>query len=208
MYKAVAAGSLYENSMAKITHQLEMTGHASGQTTEDIDKMTKALAINTLASVQGARDAATAILTFTSITGDNVERTLNLAQDLTDSLGGDLLANAKKLGKMFEDPSKAFEALNEMGARLSDTEKERLKIMAATGDHLGAQEALFAKIESRVKGISKAGATDTLSGAYDTLGESLTLLYEAISKDSGMLKTFKDAINSISESIQSWTKTI
>jgi hypothetical protein len=208
MFKAVAAGTLYESSMAKITHQLELTGHASGQTTEDIDRMTKALAINTLASVNGAREAATAILTFTSITGDNVERTLGLAQDLTDSLGGDLLANAKKLGKAIEDPSKAFKTLNEMGARLSETEMARLKTMAATGDHLKAQEVILAKIEARVKGIGKAGATDTLAGAYDTLGESITLLFESVSKNSGLLDSFREAINTVSAAIQSWTKTV
>jgi len=208
MHKAVGAGALYENSMAKIQRQLELTRHASGQTTGSIDDMTKALARNTLASVQGARDAATAILTFTSITGKNVERTLSLAQDLTDSLGGDLLGNAKKLGKAIEDPSEAFKTLNEMGARLAQSEKDRLKSMVAMGKHAEAQEFLFGKIEERIEGIGKAGGTGTLAGAMDTLGVNVTLFFEALSKNSGMIDNFKKTIENVSETVLRWTSSV
>lgn len=203
--KAIAAGALYEKTMAKIAHQLRLTDNASGQTVESIDAMSTALARNTLASVEGAREAASAILTFTSIRGDNVERILGLSQDMAEVWGTSLLANVKKLGKMMEDPAQSVEVMNEMGIRLTETEKRRLRVLTGSGKLLEAQEWTLGKIEDKTKDIGKAAGTGTLAGAFDTLGVEIRLFFEQLSKSSGMLQSVTDSINSISDTIKSFT---
>ena len=52
----------------KLNALLKATGFAAGQTAEDIEDLAISIGKNTLASTQGARDAAGILLTFKSIT--------------------------------------------------------------------------------------------------------------------------------------------
>ncbi|MFN3985744.1 MAG: hypothetical protein ACK4KV_09640, partial [Rhodocyclaceae bacterium] len=73
----------------KLEGVVRATGGAAGFTAEEIRKMSSELALATLGSIKGFEDAAAALLTFRTISGDTFARSLELAQDLAEVMGGD-----------------------------------------------------------------------------------------------------------------------
>jgi hypothetical protein len=64
MKKMVAAVSNSERQFGKLEAILKATGHAAGLTLSDIEDLSQQIGIETLASVQGVRDAAGIMLTY------------------------------------------------------------------------------------------------------------------------------------------------
>ena len=64
---AAKAGAQAESQFLKLEALLKATGNAAKQTGTDIEAMAREIGIGTLASVQGARDAAGVLLTFKTI---------------------------------------------------------------------------------------------------------------------------------------------
>ena len=62
--KFAKAGALAERQALRLDALIKATGGAAGQTAVQIEEMAVAIGRNTLASVQGARDAAGVLLTF------------------------------------------------------------------------------------------------------------------------------------------------
>ena len=74
--KTVSAISNLEVQQGKLNALLKATSNAAGLVGRDIEMMAEAIGKGTLASVQGARDAAGVLLTFKSITGETFKETL------------------------------------------------------------------------------------------------------------------------------------
>ena len=175
--KLVRAGANVESQQLKIQALLKATGNAAGQTGKDIENMAVAIGKGTLASVQGARDAAGVLLTFKTISGEAFGRTLELTQDLAAVGFGSMKTAALQLGKALEDPETGLSALRRVGVSFSEQQKEQIKVMAMTGRQAEAQRMILDALEGQVGGAGK-GAAGGLSGAFDTLGENITLFFE------------------------------
>ena len=175
--KLIRAGANFESQQLKIQALLKATGSAAGQTGVDIENMAVAIGRGTLASVQGARDAAGVLLTFKTISGEAFGRTLELTQDLAAVGFGSMKTAALQLGKALEDPETGLSALRRVGVSFSEQQKEQIKVMAMTGRQAEAQAMILDALEGQVGGAGK-GAAGGLSGAFDTLGENITLFFE------------------------------
>ena len=175
--KLIKAGANFEVQMGKINALLKATGNAAGQTAQDIESMAVAIGKGTLASVQGARDAAGVLLTFKAISGEAFGRTLKLTQDLSAVGFGTMKTAALQLGKALEDPVTGLSALRRVGVSFTEQQKEQIKVMALTGRQAEAQKMILDALEGQVGGAGKGAATG-LSGAFDTLGENIVLFFE------------------------------
>ena len=175
--KLIRAGANFESQQLKIQALLKATGNAAGQTGQDIEAMAVAIGKGTLASVQGARDAAGVLLTFKTISGEAFGRTLELTQDLAAVGFGSMKTAALQLGKALEDPETGLSALRRVGVSFSEQQKEQIKVMAMTGRQAEAQAMILDALEGQVGGAGK-GAAGGLAGAFDTLGENITLFFE------------------------------
>ena len=172
-----------EAEVQQVTWQqlLRQTNYASGQTTESLERFSRALGRDTLASISGARKAATELLTFTNITGDAFERTLRSAQDLAASGFGTLEGNVIQLGKALQDPKTGLSALTRVGISFNDQQKETIKGLQEQNKLFEAQAVLLDAIEAQSGGAGAAQGS-TFAGTVDTLGEEFGLFAEELGK--------------------------
>ena len=143
-----------ERQMGQISAILKSTGYAAGQTADDIDEMSRRIALSTLASTKEIRDAAQVLLTFKSVAGDAFERTLVAAQDMAAVLGTSATSAALQLGKALEEPVTGLTALRRAGISFTESEKEMIKSLSETGKTAEAQRLTCGMHFARLKPLA------------------------------------------------------
>lgn len=141
-------------SQAKLAAQVKATGGAAGYTAGQLVAMADELQDATLIDDDEIRDAQSALLKFTGVTGDSFKEATSLALDLSRVLGTDASSAAQTLGKALEDPAGGMGALKKAGVVLSDQQEKLVKSMIATGDAAGAQALILKEVEARVGGVA------------------------------------------------------
>ena len=177
--KSMLAFADYESQMMRMESVLKATGGAAGLTAEDLDDLSKQIGMNTLANADQVRDAAIALTTFRSISGDTFKTTLSLAQDLSEVMRQDLKTSVMQLGKALEDPVTGLTALKRAGVSFNETQKETIRNMVESGRQAEAQALILAALAEQVGGAG-AGAAGGLTGKMDSLGESWRLFKETV----------------------------
>lgn len=150
---------------------LKATGNASGLTSDQLDAMARSVALNTLASVEGIKDAQNVLLRFRAVSGDIFTDAISLSQDLAAVVGGDAVSAAQKLGQALENPAKELESLKDAGVSFSDAEKKLVADMVEAGREADAQRLILERLRMSIGGAGAAEASGTLSGSLDTLSQ-------------------------------------
>ncbi|HHE3463680.1 TPA: phage tail length tape measure family protein [Pasteurella multocida] len=199
---AVQGISIYaetERYMARTEAQLKATGAAVGFTTSELDKFARSVAMNTLASTDGIRNAMSVLMTFKSVTGDIFKQTISLAQDLAEVFKTDVASEARNLGRALETPTEAVSILKRKGIELSESQQELIKKFVESGEKAKAQELILHELQKRVGGAGQAAANDTVTGALDTLGQATDELKEAFATATGITDIFKKSVNGLAK---------
>ena len=195
--KFVSAGANAEKQALKLEAIIKATGGSAQQTAVDIENLAQSIGINTLASVQGARDAAGVLLTFKSISGDTFGEVLKLSQDLAAVGFGSINTAALQLGKALEEPEIGLSALRRVGVSFTEQQKEQIKVLSLTGRQQEAQTLIIKALKEQVGGAGE-GAAGGLSGAFDTLGERITLFFEKSAAGQKIVQSLTTVINGLS----------
>ena len=198
--KFAKAGAQAESQFLKLEALLKATGNAAKQTGTDIEAMAREIGIGTLASVQGARDAAGVLLTFKSISGSTFKETLKLTQDLAAVGFGSMKTAALQLGKALEDPETGLSALRRVGVSFTEQQKDQIKVLAMTGKQFEAQALIIETLKEQVGGAGE-GAAGGLAGAYDTLKENMQLFFEQNAFGALVVSKLTDGLNLMNESL-------
>ena len=196
--KFIQAGAKAESQTLKLNALLKATGFAAGQTAGDIEELAISIGKNTLASVQGARDAAGILLTFKSISGDTFGEVLKLSQDLAAVGFGSITTAATQLGKALEEPEVGLASLRRVGVSFTESQKEQIKVLSLTGQQAKAQELILKALKDQVGGAGE-GAAGGLAGAFDTLGENIVLFFEKSAIGKGIVNALTVAINGLAK---------
>ena len=198
--KFAKAGAQAESQTLKLEALIKATGGAAQQTGTDIEEMAMKIGRGTLASVQGTRDAAGVLLTFKSISGQTFKDVLALSQDLAAVGFGSIKTAALQLGKALEEPEIGLSALRRVGVSFTEQQKEQIKVMSLTGKQAEAQQMILKALKEQVGGAGE-GAAGGLSGAFDTLGENITLFFEKSSLGQGIVSSLTIIINGLANAM-------
>ena len=198
--KFIKAGARAESQFLKLNAILKATGNAAGQTATDIEVLAESIGKNTLASVQGARDAAGVLLTFKSITGETFGEVLKLSQDLAAVGFGSIQTAAIQLGKALEEPEIGLSSLRRVGVSFTEQQKEQIKVLSLTGQQAKAQALILKALKDQVGGAGE-GAAGGLAGAFDTLAENVTLFFERNIVGRGIVKSLTVALNGLAAAV-------
>lgn len=193
---AVSHMAKLEVATAKTEALLKATGSASGFTAGQLDSMARSVALNTLASTNGVRDAQNALLTFKSISGPIFAQTIELGQDMAAVFGGDIKSSTVQLGKALEDPITGLTALRRVGVSFTEQQKDQIKAMVEAGDKANAQKLILSELKTQIGGAGKAEASG-VSGAVDTLSQRWDDLLEAWDKTTGSSKIVTQSLNAV-----------
>ncbi|MFD1806211.1 phage tail length tape measure family protein [Pasteurella oralis] len=197
-----------ERYMARTEAQLKATGAAVGFTASELDKFARSVAMNTLASTDGIRNAMSVLMTFKSVTGDIFKQTISLAQDMAEVFKTDVASEARNLGRALETPTEAVSILKRKGIELSESQQELIKKFIESGEKAKAQEIILHELQKRVGGAGEAAAKDTVSGALDTLSQATDELKEEFAKATGATDIFKKSVNGLAKAFLWLTETM
>lgn len=107
--------------------------------------------------------------------GGTFDRTTSAAIDLAAAGFGEMEANAIKLGRVLQDPTKNLNALSRAGITFTEQEKRKITALQESGKLLEAQTLVLQSVEDRVKGIAEASATpfEKLNAQFQQIGDSI-----------------------------------
>lgn len=183
----------------KLEARVKALGASSARSADQISMMADSLQAASTFDDEGIKEAATALLSFTNIRGDNFDRTLKNVLDLAEATGTDLPQAAEKLGKALNSPATAARQLRDIGIELSKQQKALIKDLLATGRGSEAQALLLAELEKRYAGTA-AAARNTLGGALKGLKNDFGNLLEG---DGSGVKGMTRAINDLADTLRS-----
>lgn len=210
---AFAAGSLvvassvkelasYEEQQLKISQMLEATGYAAGLNSQQLAQNADAVALATLASVEGIQEAQGVLLSFKTVQGETFTDAVTLAQDMAAVFGGTAKDKALQLGKALESPTDGLNALKRSGVSFTQSQKDMIKLLDETGNRAEAQRLILKQLEDQIGGAGSAAAGG-LSGSVDTLSQRWDELKRKWAESSGAAKTIKGWIDSLAVSLKS-----
>lgn len=177
----VRNSELAERSFLRLEGVLRATGHSAGLTTGEIADLADEMERTTLASGEAVNDAAAALATFKSISGEIFTETLRLGQDSAATFGGNLVSNVVRFGKALEDPIRGLAQLREVGISFSDAQTEVIKALVETGDVAEAQRKILETLEKQIGGAGTAEAGG-LAGAFSAVRAELGDLLQGLAE--------------------------
>lgn len=183
---------------------------ATGRTTEGLRERITALAAGMQQLTKfddGAVMKAGAVLaTFTEITGQHFERTIQLAGDLALVFGGDLTSRTEQLARALTEPAESLGQLERQFGKFSPTLKQQVKDLMAMNEVSQAQKLILDELAGRVGGAATAAYTglelkvSATSKAYDSLLKAMgDAIFDKNSKDIGFLA---EGMNTVTNIIQ------
>lgn len=166
---AVAAYSKFEDQQTTIHNVLQATGTASGKTADQIERLAQ-----TFQNVDEARQAAQALLQFTTISGDVYDRALKAAANLSASGFGGLTQAAQAVGRALQDPVNGLKSLGAIADTFTFQQQKAIQALYETGHAAEAQRAILDALEQKLGGAATAQA-GTLSGAWANVAKQTQL---------------------------------
>ncbi|MEN3212230.1 phage tail length tape measure family protein [Methylorubrum populi] len=168
----IAAQQSYSSTQTALAQQIAGVGRASGVTVGQINALAPAAAAAGNVSVRSAREMAGEFAATGWIGSEMYVGLIGTAKDYATTTGQDLPEATKALAAAFSDPGKGAEALNRQLGFLDAATRENIQTLAAQGDRLGAQKALFDAYRA-----SLTSATELTSGwgrMTSTVGKAIS----------------------------------
>ena len=197
-YKSLKVFNEYEKAQLRTEALVRATGSAAGYSASELQGQADAVALNTLASVQGITEAQNVLLTFKSVSGDAFSQAVELSQDMAAVFGGSAKDKALQLGKALEDPVAGINALKRSGVSFTASQRDMIRSLVETGDVAGAQRVILEQLAGQVGGAGAAEAGG-VAGSVDTLGQrwdELLLSWSQTSNSGSVVTTWINNIAS------------
>jgi hypothetical protein len=163
-YKLAAAAYESQKVLAQTEAIVKATGGAAGITAKQVAALSEELSMQIGVDDELIQKSANLLLTFKQVQNQVGEgnqifnRAVTAAQDLGNVFGS-ADAAAMQLGKALSDPEKGITALRRAGINFTESQKEQIKTLVASGNTLEAQKLILAEVESQVGGTAAASAT-------------------------------------------------
>ncbi len=161
-----------QNRLAQMNAVLTSTKGAAGMTSSELIKLADANSKVSTMSKGTNMDTQNLLLTFTNIGKTTFPRATVAVNDMATSLKEDASSAAMQLGKALNDPIAGVTALQRVGVKLTDQQKEQVKAMVAVGNTAGAQKIILDEL-SKEFGGSALAASKTLGGQFTILKNQL-----------------------------------
>lgn len=168
-----------ERAAAQLNAALRSTGNAVGYSASQLEVMAKALQRVGVEGDDAILQMQSVLLTFTNIRGKVFGEATKSILDLSARLGTDLQGAAIQVGKALQNPIQGLSALQRVGVSFTESQKELVKQLIATGKGAEAQKLILQELQKEFGGSAEA-ARGTLGGSLKALGEQFGDLLETI----------------------------
>lgn len=181
MSESIQEAVAYQNNQAALNAAIISTKGAAGLTIDELNKMASELqnitsvdddVINSMQSMQ---------LTFTNIKAPIFKEVSLAALDMATAMNQNATPSAEQLqtasiqlGKAMQDPITGATALQRIGIKLTDQQKDQIKTMMEAGDVMGAQKVILGELSTEFGGRAAAAANTyegTMNKLHNTVGD-------------------------------------
>jgi len=194
LFKAAEAAEESEKATRKLEQVFKSMGETSGKSAKQAQEFASSLMMEIAVDDENIIAVQTKLATFEKVikntagTSEIFERATKAAFDLEAAGFGEGTQNAVQLGKALQDPIKGINALARSGVTFTNAEKNKIKALVESGQHLKAQKILLSAVEKQVGGVAKANATATarikiaFGEVVEKIGGALLPMLERFSK--------------------------
>ena len=135
-----------EQAQAKLNATIRTMGNSAQLSKKEYDDLVTTISSKTLFSKSDVQDAERYMATFSNVKGTIYKDAIPAVMDLAAQFGGDVKENAVRLGKALNDPVAGVTALKRIGVSFTDSQKETMKQLVATGKSAEAQKIILAEL--------------------------------------------------------------
>jgi hypothetical protein len=190
-----------ERKILRTESIIKATGNAAQLSSKQLVDLANRLDLATLNDRDAILDAINAMQTFRAVSGDVFTRSIELSVDLAEVLGTDLRSQVVQLGKALEDPITGLTALRRVGVSFTESQKEQIKALVASGNALKAQGIILDTISKQVGGAAE-GAAGGLAGKVDTLSYQWREFKIALASSETIIKSIGGALDSLAATLE------
>jgi hypothetical protein len=166
MFKdAARAGEEETRSAQKLDVMMRTAGEGIGFSSKQLSGWIDAIMESSTATDDSLRGAATTLLRFGEVGGDQFRRVLQVATDMSVTFG-DVESNAMLLARALSYPVNASRMLRLAGIQLSESQRDNIKKWVESGEKVKAVELLLGVFEAKYRTLA-ATMTDTPLGKLD-----------------------------------------
>lgn len=189
-----------EKIMTQTNAVIASTKGVAGMTADSVSDLATKLSSVIPVDDEVVQATENMLLTFTNIHKDIFPKVTETALDMSIALGQDTKASAIQLGKALQDPVAGVTALQRVGVRLSEQQKQQVKDFMATNQIAKAQSVILQELQTEFGGSGRAAGT-TFAGQLTILNTQLDNVKENIGK------TIITAIQPFIQKLTAWAAT-
>jgi phage-related protein len=153
---AVKAYDEGQAAIAQTNAVLQSTGGVAGVTGKQVEDLADHFRNLTKYDDETVRGAENMLLTFTNIHSNVFPATTQAVLDMSTAMGTDLKSTSIQVGKALQDPVLGATALQRVGVRMTESQKETIKTMVSLGDTAGAQKIILKELSTEFGGSAEA----------------------------------------------------
>ncbi len=197
--KGVKEAIQLANEQEAVEHRLaaviKSTGQAAGYSLKQLKDMAAALQQTSTVGDEVILAGMGILATFKQVKGEAFEGAMQAALDMSEVMQQDLKSSVIMIGKAMNDPVANLSAMTRAGVQFTQSQKEMIKQLWASGDVLGAQKIVLGELisqfgEAAVAAIKTfGGATLQAKNAWSDLGETLGF---AVTKNEYFIKGMRN----------------
>ncbi len=205
LFGAAVAKSLEQSrQLREISNDLVLFGDAAGLAKGQLESLAQATALSTGQSVSSVRSQEEALLHFATIGGAVYSGIMKIQDDYAAARKLDAEKSIAELGKMFSDPAKGAEELQQQYQRLTFAQVEHVAELQKAGDLYGAHLALLKLVTEQYEGARERGLTP-MTAATRELKVAVSDLFEELGQ-SAPVQAFMDHMTQMIVKMKDVTK--
>lgn len=204
--KLVEESSQASDAFAQVEARIRSTGGAAGVTAKQVAALSEKLGDlngiddDVINSMEGV------LLSFTSISKQELPRVTQAVIDLSVGMKMDLKAAAVQVGKAMNDPIKGVQSLQKEGVKLTEAQKDLVAGLVKTGQTAKAQAIILKELETEFGGAA-AAARNTMGGALGALKVAFDDLFKTAQDTKGMA-AFREGIETSIVALRNFQKAL
>lgn len=175
-----------QQTAAQLDAVLKSTGGSAGVTRDAALELADSLSKVTRNADDEILSGQNMLLTFTNIGKDIFPGVTKTMLDMATAMNGGMRPSAEQLrntaiqlGKAFNDPVSGVTALQRVGVKLTEAQKQQIKGFMAVNDMASAQKVILAELQTEFGGSAEASAK-TAAGQADIMRNSFEKMQESI----------------------------
>ena len=179
LYDSVQAAVDAEVVQAQLNAVLESTQGIAGVTADEVNNLATSLSEMTMFDDEAIVSAESMLLTFTNIGKNVFPEATKTVLDMSQALGQDLQTSSIQLGKALNDPIAGVTALQRVGVKFTDEQKNMIEQLVKSGKLEEAQALILKQLQTEFGGSAEA-AGKTFAGQLKILQTKLGNVQEMI----------------------------